>query len=391
MLTETKKITENAPAKSSSKSSKSLAAKKVKKVLIFCAVAVFFFILILLVTNKKTVEQKSEILPVVVIQKPVRQNLVESISISGYIEAKSMIPVVPFVSGTITEYPVSVGDYVEKNQLLAKIDDKPFRQQMIQAEAAYFAAKSTYDRVESLYKAGATTQQNYDTTRAQYDANKAQYDLAKLQLGYTEVCSPISGTVLVADQAVGDIGNQQSPVAIVADLNNLVVRLKVPEKYFDLFVSEKENLSVKITRPAEKNLFEDAVSPAIIENIAPYVSPQNKTFEVVCRLTQNSERFKPGMFVKVQIAYKTYENVPVIPLNAKKMDGSFYLYDEESQTEHFQMPDEKTSISSVNDGINFIVDEQFADSYFVIDGQNFVFDGQKVRLFDEALKEHNLE
>ena len=386
-----KKITENAPAKSSSKASKSLAVKKVKKVLIFCAVAVFFFILILLVTNKKTVEQKSEILPVVVTQKPVRQNLVESISISGYIEAKSMIPVVPFVSGTITEYPVSVGDSVEKNQLLAKIDDKPFRQQMIQAEAAYFAAKSTYDRVESLYKAGATTQQNYDTTRAEYDANKAQYDLAKLQLGYTEVCSPISGTVLVADQAVGDIGNQQSPVAIVADLNNLVVRLKVPEKYFDLFVSEKENLSVKITRPAEKNLFEDAVSPAIIENIAPYVSPQNKTFEVVCRLTQNSERFKPGMFVKVQIAYKTYENVPVIPLNAKKMDGSFYIYDEESQTVHFQMPDEKTSISSVNDGINFIVDEQFADSYFVIDGQNFVFDGQKVRLFDEALKEHNLE
>ena len=371
-----KKITENAPAKSSSKSAKSLAVKKVKKVLIFCAVAVFFFILILLVTNKKTVEQKVETLPVVVIQKPVRQNLVESISISGYIEAKSMIPVVPFVSGTITEYPVSVGDYVEKNQLLAKIDDKPFRQQMIHAEAAYFAAKSTYDRVESLYKAGATTQQNYDTTRAQYDANKAQYDLAKLQLGYTEVCSPISGTVLVADQAVGDIGNQQSPVAIVADLNNLVVRLKVPEKYFDLFVSEKENLSVKITRPAEKNLFEDAVSPAIIENIAPYVSPQNKTFEVVCRLTQNSERFKPGMFVKVQIAYKTYENVPVIPLNAKKMDGSFYIYDEESQTVHFQMPDEKTSISSVNDGINFIVDEQFADSYFVIDGQNFVFDGQ---------------
>ena len=386
-----KKITENAPAKSSSKSSKSLAVKKVKKVLIFCAVAVFFFILILLVTNKKKDEQKAETLPVVVIQKPVRQNLVESISISGYIEAKSMIPVVPFVSGTITEYPVSVGDYVEKNQLLAKIDDKPFRQQMIQAEAAYFAAKSTYDRVESLYKAGATTQQNYDTTRAQYDANKAQYDLAKLQLGYTEVCSPISGTVLVADQAVGDIGNQQSPVAIVADLNNLVVRLKVPEKYFDLFVSEKENLSVKITRPAEKNLFEDAVSPAIIENIAPYVSPQNKTFEVVCRLTQNSERFKPGMFVKVQIAYKTYENVPVIPLNAKKMDGSFYIYDEESQTVHFQMPDKQKSISSVNDGINFIVDEQFADSYFVIDGQNFVFDGQKVRLFDEALKEHNLE
>ena len=144
-----KKMTENASEKSSesssaksSKLSKSHAVKKFKKILIFCAVVVFFIILILLVTNKKTVEQKTEMLPVVVIHKPVRQNLIESISINGYIEAKSMIPVVPFVSGTITEYPVNVGDYVEKDQLLAKIDDKPFRQQMIQAEAAYFAAKS---------------------------------------------------------------------------------------------------------------------------------------------------------------------------------------------------------------------------------------------------------
>ena len=79
-----------------------------------------------------------------------------------------------------------------------------------------------------------------------------------------------------------------------------------------------------------------------------------------------------------------------LPLNAKKMDGSFYIYDENNQTVHFHMPDEK-SISFVNDGINFIVDEQFADSYFVIDGQNFVFDGQKVRLFEDALKEHNIE
>ena len=72
------------------------------------------------------------------------------------------------------------------------------------------------------------------------------------------------------------------------------------------------------------------------------------------------------------------------------MDGSFYLYDEETQTVHFHMPDEQ-SVSFINDGKNFIVDEQFADSYFVIDGQNFVFDGQKVRLFDEALKDYDLE
>lgn len=358
---------------------------KILKFFSFFAIAAVFIALIFLVSGKKSAEQKADFLPVVKIQKPVRQNLTESIFVSSYVEAKSMIPVVPFVSGTITDYPVNVGDFVQKDQLLAKIDDEPFRQQTIQAEAAYFAAKSTFDRIESLFKVGATTQQNYDTARAQYDANKAQYDLAKLQTSYTQVKAPISGTVLIANQAVGDIGTQQNPVAVIADLDNLIVRLKIPEKYFDLFITEKSNLNVTVTRPAEKNLFEDAISPAIVENIAPYVQPQSKTFEAVCRLTQAGKRFKPGMYVKVQIAYRIYENAPVIPLEAKKIDGSFYIYDENTQTVRFVMPE-----NSVNDGVNFIVDEEFADSNFVIDGQNFVFDGQKVKLFDDVLSQYDL-
>ena len=41
------------------------------------------------------------------------------------------------------------------------------------------------------------------------------------------------------------------------------------------------------------------------------------------------------MFVKVQVAYKTYENVPLVSLKARKMDGSFYIYDESDGTAHF--------------------------------------------------------
>lgn len=358
---------------------------KLLKYSIFVLVAVVFIALILLVTGKKSVDEKEEVLPTVIIQKPEKQNLVESVVISGYVEAQAMIPVVPFVSGTIMEYPARAGDFVEKDTLLAKIDDEPFRQQMLQAQAAYFAAKSTYDRIASLYKSGATTQQNYDNARAQYDASTAQYDLAKLQMNYTEVRAPVDGTILMADQAVGSIGNTGTPVAVLADLSNQVVRLKVPEKYFDLFTMERENLQVTITRPAEKNMYDDAVTSATIENIAPYVSPQSKTFEVVCHLDEPAERFRPGMYVKVQVAYKTYYDVYVLPIRAKKLDGSFYTYDENTQTVTFVKPEQTPS-----DGMNFIVDPDFADSWIVIDGQNFVFDGQKVRLYKDAIEEHQL-
>ena len=353
-----------------------------KKIISFVIAALIFISLIVLVSLKKKTSPKTETIPAVIIQKPVRQNLVESIKINGYVEAKAMIPVVPFVSGTIMEYPVKAGDFVKKDTLLAKIDDEPFKQTMLQAQAAYLAAKSTFDRVNTLYKAGATTQQNYDTAKAQFDASKAQYDLANLQMNYTVVKAPVDGTVLIANQAVGSIGNTGTPVAVLADLTEQVVRLKVPEKYFDLFVMEKENLQVTITRPAEKGMYEDAVTSASIENIAPYVSPESKNFEVVCKLDEPGERFRPGMFVKVSVAYRTYNQVPVLPVRTKKLDGSFYLYNPDSETVTFVMPEETPT-----DGNYFIVDEKFADQWFVIDGQNFVFDGQKVKLYEKALEE----
>ena len=355
---------------------------KLLRYALFAGAAIFFVFITILVTRKKPVAEKAEALPAVIIEKPVNGNLVESVTISGYVEANAMIPVIPFVSGTITEYPARAGDFVEKDTLLAKIDDAPFRQQMLQAQAAYFAAQSTFERLEKLYKAGSTTQQNYDSAKAQADASKAQYDLAKLQVDYTEVRAPVDGTILIADQAVGGIGNQSQPVAVLADLSNQVVRLKVPEKYFDLFTLERDNLKVQVTRPAEKNMYDDAVTTAAIENIAPYVSPQSKNFIVVCKLDEPGERFRPGMFVKVQVAYKTYENVPLVSLKARKMDGSFYIYDESDGSAHFV-----EGQNFPNDGTNFIVPEEYRNSYIVMDGQNFVFDGQKVRIFEEALQE----
>lgn len=354
-----------------------------KKIIVISSSIAVFILLILFVSLKKKPSDKSETLPAVVIQKPVRQNLDESITITGYVEAKTMIPVVPFVNGTIMEYPAKAGDFVTKDTVLAKIDDQPFRQTMLQAQAAYLASRSTFDRVSSLYRAGAATQQNYDTAKAQFDASKAQYDLANLQVNYTIVKAPVDGTILVANQAVGSIGNTGTPIAILADLTNQVVRLKVPEKYFDLFSLERANLKVKVIRPAEKNMYEDAETSATIENIAPYVSPESKNFEVVCKLDEPGERFRPGMFVKVSVTYRTLEDVPVLPIKTKKLDGSFYLYNPESETVQYVMPEETPS-----DGDFFIVDEKYSDSYFVIDGQNFVFDGQKVRLYEDVLEEY---
>jgi RND family efflux transporter MFP subunit len=353
------------------------------KYLVFVLILILMLVLVLFFTRKKEVVAKAETIPVVVVQKPIITNLQESIEINGYVEANAMIPIVPFVAGTILEYPVKAGDFVEKDTLLAKIDDAPFTQQLKQAEAAFYVAENSFKRVEALYNSGSTTLQNYDSVKAQRDASKAQYDLAKLQVDYTNVKASVSGTVLMADLAVGSVASQSQPVAVLADLENQVVRLSVPEKYYDLFSLEKENLVVSVTRPAEKNMYDDAVTSATIENIAPYIAAQSKTFQVVCKLDNPGERFRPGMYVKVLITYKNYVDVPILPMKTKKMDGSLYIYHPESKTVEFIPPAEYAT-----DNEFFIVPEKYKDTFFVVDGQNSLFDGQQVRIFDEVIGEY---
>lgn len=314
-------------------------------------------------------------LPSVVVQKPVLGTVTESITISGYVEARTMVPVVPFVNGTILNYSAKAGEFVKKDTILAKIDDAPYRQQFLQAQAAFLGYKSSFDRVAGLYKSGATTQQNYDTIKAQYEAAKAQYDLAKLQMDYTEVKASVDGTILVADMGVGSIGTTTAPIAILADLNDLVVRLKVPEKYFDLFQLQKDKIEVTVTRPGIEGMYEDAVAAAQVETIAPYVNAESKNFAVVCRILNSGERFRPGMFVKITAAYNVHSNVYVLPVTTRKLDGSCYIFNEEDSTVKYLMLDK-----IVADNNNFLVDQEYADTWFVVDGQNTVFDGQKVRL-----------
>ena len=187
--------------------------------------------------------------PAVTVAYPVRGTMTESLTLNGHVEARSMIPVIPLVSGTILDYPARSGESVVAGELLAQIDPEPFRQQMLQAQAAYTGYESSFRRVEGLYQAGAATRQEYDTLKSQRDAAKAQYDLAVLQLGYASVSSPVAGTILAAPLSVGSVAAAPQPVAVVADLSDLVVRLDVPEKYFSLFAQNRHQLRAIVMRP----------------------------------------------------------------------------------------------------------------------------------------------
>ena len=113
------------------------------------------------------------------------------------------------VTGIVQKIAFEQGGDVQEKQLLFKIDPAPYKAaydqataQLKQAQANLFSAKVLADRYAPLVKANAVSKQEYDNAVASYRqaeaavaAAKAAQDNASINLGYTDVTSPITGRI----------------------------------------------------------------------------------------------------------------------------------------------------------------------------------------------------
>lgn len=160
----------------------------------------------------------------------------------AYVETTT-VQVAPKVSGEVVAVYITDNQFVKEGDIVAEIDDADYKIKLAQAEARYerallnqknakanfsatnseiAVAKKDLERYQNLYKAGAVSKQTLDNAQAQYDRAKARLtsaeeallssskskvadaeikelkalrDMAKLNLSYTKVRAPQSGTV----------------------------------------------------------------------------------------------------------------------------------------------------------------------------------------------------
>ena len=350
------------------KGKKTIVIRYIIMLLIF---AVLTAGLVIFFSSREPVVYSAPLKPVE-ITKPERRFIESAIDTTGYIEASAMIPVVPFVQGTVEEYLIEPGMDVVKDEVIAVIDKRPYELQLAQAEAQFTAVESALKRTAPLYESGAATQQDYEMVKAQHDAAKAQLELAQLQLSYADVVSPVSGTVLMAPSAEGSIASSEQPLAVVADLDDLIVNISVGEKYFSRIKSSPESLKITISSP------DGAVSEAEVISVSPFIDPTSKTFKVKVGLIDPSA-FTPGMFVRIHIVYDSVE-CSTLPVTARTAEGAVYMLASGDVAESIVF--EKMA----SDSSYFQIPEGYENADFVIRGQNSILSGEKVAVVSgEAL------
>ena len=169
---------------------------------------------------------------------------------SGTIEAISAVEIKSKASGEILYLGAEVGDFIQKGDVLARIDQRIPSNALSQAQADLDVAKvrlgnadSQLNRGIELHKSKSISDKAFEDIQEQHATAKAQQvraevflENAKIALDDTLVRSPIKGTVIFRPVEMGQVIT--SPTAAVgggtllmamADLNQVRVRAVVDE------------------------------------------------------------------------------------------------------------------------------------------------------------------
>ena len=269
-----------------------------------------------------------------------RGRIVAQVTATGTLSAIVTVQVGSQVSGRIAKLYADWNSPVKKGQLIAKIDPELFKAALDQARANHLAAKGDLNqakvravdarrqlaRTRSLAEKNLIAQQDLDTAQANADATDAAVDgaagrveqaaanlqQAQVNLAYTDIVSPIDGTVISRNVDVGQTvaASLQAPTVFVIaeDLKKMQVDTSVAEADIGKLRDGMDATFVVDAFPGRK--FKGVVrqirnSPQTVQNVV--------TYDAVVDVDNPDLALRPGMTANVNFVYAERADVVRIP------------------------------------------------------------------------------
>jgi membrane fusion protein (multidrug efflux system) len=263
----------------------------------------------------------------VTLTKVVRADISETLTLTGTAAAppNQDVRVSALVPGRIASLDVAEGDRVKAGQTLAKLDNKSYLQQIQQAEAAEQQAKANLEnaqlsrtRNEDLFQRGIAARKDMEDARteqsiavAALQQADAALELARLQLGRTEITSPLTGIVAKRFVSVGEQvdGTAAQPIVEVANLDEIEFQGNAPSTYL-----------AKIHAGERVDLTAEAIAgqkfPGHVVAISPTVDPTTGVGLIRIRVPNSAGLLRMGMFLSAEIPIDTHTRALVVPPQA---------------------------------------------------------------------------
>jgi HlyD family secretion protein len=266
-----------------------------------------------------------------------------TVTATGTVNPVTTVQVGTYVSGPIQAIYADFNSPVKAGQLIAKIDPRTFKFQVDQASATLDNTKAqlakdradlvykklTYERNVQLVRSHAISQDVADAAESAYQMAQAQVRLdeaaikqeqaalalAEVNLNYTNIVSPVDGTVVSRNVDVGQTvaASFQTPTLflIAKDLTRMQVDSNVSESDIG-YVRDGQSAIFRVDAFPERD-FDGTVTqvrqaPITVQNVV--------TYDVVVNVANPELLLKPGMTANVTIVTARRDDVIRVPIQA---------------------------------------------------------------------------
>lgn len=241
------------------------------------------------------------------------------VEIQANIKTRQNVLLYPEFTGSLKKIYVKEGQRVKKGSLLAQIDDAGLKNQLEQLQIQVELSKTTYDRIQRLWKQNIGSEMQLLQAKANYEAQLKSIEQLKKQLQRTQILAPFSGTI---DEIVANTGANlipgQTPVMRIVNLKEMYTEANVPERYLS---------QIKVGTAATVNIpMLNREYSTSIRQTGNFINPNNRSFRVETSLPNPDEMIIPNLTCKLKINDYTNPEALMVPLRVIREDASGKKY-----------------------------------------------------------------
>jgi multidrug efflux pump subunit AcrA (membrane-fusion protein) len=264
-------------------------------------VASVLLLLIVLGTLGMVLYNHFVVLSVTAFQVGERQSVPHFVGGGGMTFARQQFNLTSPLPTRVAAVLVNVGDRVNANQPLLKVDQTSLHAQLKMAQDNVESAESYLNSV-----AGAFPYNPVTVAAAQQALREARskYEAMQMQVTSGSITSPITGVITMLKAVPGESYGANQPLLTVVDPQTVIVHAKVPLSSLNQVAV---GMDAEVTPPAIANV----KLQGKVVSIVPQADPQTDTFEVWVQATNDNMMLLPGMSAFVSIQGQT--NAFVLP------------------------------------------------------------------------------
>lgn len=296
---------------------------------------------------------------------PVQKTSIKDVgSFTGSLLPKSQFLLAPKIGGRLKQVMVNVGGLVKRDQLIARLDDEEYVQQVEEAQAelqvaeanveacasALEAAKREFDRVKALREKKIASESELDAAEADFKACQAKHKVALAQVAQRAAALKaarirLSYATVRASWEKGDerrvVGERFVDEGALLKANEPIVSiLETHSLTAVIHVIERDYPEAKIGQEVivATDAYPGRTFTGRIVRIAPLLKESSRQGQVEVEIPNPDRLLKPGMFIRARIEFARHKDATVVPVEAlAKRNGTqgVFLADVKARTAHF--------------------------------------------------------